>query len=44
MLPPLPRLSDYDVSPLNGFLPTDLPLDVLPDPYYQPWETVVRNF
>ncbi|KAJ4366758.1 tryptophan 2,3- dioxygenase [Ascochyta clinopodiicola] len=44
MLPPLPRLGDYDVSPLNGFLPSDIPLDVLPDPYYQPWETVVRNF
>lgn len=44
MLPPLPRLSDYSVSPLNGFLPSETPLDVLPDPYYQPWETVARNF
>jgi hypothetical protein len=43
MLPPLPRLSDYDVSPQNGFLPDEIPLDVLPDVYYQPWETVVRN-
>ncbi|KAH7380314.1 indoleamine 2,3-dioxygenase alpha type [Phaeosphaeria sp. MPI-PUGE-AT-0046c] len=44
MLPPLPRLSDYDVSPRNGFLPDEIPLDILPDTYYQPWETVVRNF
>ena len=44
MLPPLPRLSDYDVSPHNGFLPGEIPLDVLPDRYYQPWETIVRNF
>jgi indoleamine 2,3-dioxygenase len=44
MLPTIPRLSDYDVSPHNGFLPDEIPLDVLPDRYYQPWETVVRNF
>lgn len=44
MLPDLPRLSDYDVSPRNGFLPDEVPLDILPDRYYQPWETVVRNF
>jgi indoleamine 2,3-dioxygenase len=44
MLPPLPRLGDYDVSPHNGFLPDEIPLDILPDVYYQPWETVVRNF
>lgn len=44
MLPPLPRLADYDISPQNGFLPSEIPLEILPDPYYQPWETVVRNF
>ncbi|KAL6708525.1 Indoleamine 2,3-dioxygenase [Coniothyrium glycines] len=44
MLPALPRLSDYDVSPYNGFLPAEAPLDVLPDRYYQPWEAIVRNF
>jgi indoleamine 2,3-dioxygenase len=44
MLPALPRLSDYDVSPQNGFLPDEIPLDVLPDRYYQPWESIVRNF
>ena len=44
MLPTLPRLSDYEVSPKNGFLPDEIPLDILPDRYYEPWETVVRNF
>lgn len=44
MLPALPRLSDYEVSPRNGFLPNEVPLDILPDRYYQPWETIVRNF
>jgi indoleamine 2,3-dioxygenase len=40
---PLPRLSDYDVSGLNGFLPTEPPCDHLSDPYYAPWETVIAN-
>lgn len=44
MLPPLPQLEDYDISPNNGFLPSEIPLEVLPDSYYQPWEAVVRNF
>lgn len=44
MFPPLPELSDYEVSPVNGFLPNEVPLDILPDTYYQPWETIVRNF
>lgn len=43
MIPQLPRLSDYDISPLNGFLPAEIPLDLLPDPYYGPWETIIRN-
>ncbi|KAF2262829.1 indoleamine 2,3-dioxygenase alpha type [Lojkania enalia] len=43
MIPPLPRLSDYDISPQNGFLPAEIPLEVLPDSYYSPWEAVVRN-
>lgn len=43
MIPSIPRLSDYDVSALHGFLPTEPPLEVLPDPYYAPWETVQRN-
>ncbi|KAF1951223.1 indoleamine 2,3-dioxygenase alpha type [Byssothecium circinans] len=44
MLPSLPRLVDYDISPQNGFLPSEVPLAVLPDPYYHPWETIARNF
>ena len=44
MMPPLPRLSDYDVSAQNGFLPDEIPLELLPDRYYDPWETIVRNF
>ncbi|KAF2644085.1 indoleamine 2,3-dioxygenase family protein [Massarina eburnea CBS 473.64] len=44
MIEPLPRLADYDVSPENGFLPSEIPLDILPDAYYQPWETIARNF
>ncbi|KAL5119816.1 tryptophan 2,3- dioxygenase [Pleosporales sp. CAS-2024a] len=44
MLSPLPLLSDYDVSPQNGFLPDEIPLSILPHTYYQPWETVARNF
>ena len=44
MLPSLPRLADYEISPQNGFLPSEVPLDVLPNPYYQPWEIIARNF
>ncbi|KAF1983127.1 indoleamine 2,3-dioxygenase family protein [Aulographum hederae CBS 113979] len=43
MIPSLPRLSDYDVSAIHGFLPTETPLEQLPDPYYAPWETIIRN-
>ena len=43
MIPQLPRLSDYDISPQHGFLPAEIPLDLLPDPYYGPWETIIRN-
>ncbi|KAL1387785.1 Indoleamine 2,3-dioxygenase [Phyllosticta capitalensis] len=43
MLPQIPQLSDYDVSPVNGFLPTEAPLEFLPDPYYQCWETTVAS-
>jgi indoleamine 2,3-dioxygenase len=43
MLPSLPILRDYDVSPSYGFLPDEIPLDLLPDSYYAPWEAVVRN-
>ena len=43
MLPPIPQLEDFDVSEQHGFLPAELPLDVLPDPYYCRWEAVVSN-
>jgi indoleamine 2,3-dioxygenase len=43
MYPPLPRLEDYDVSPVNGFLPSEPPCELLSDAYYAPWENVTRN-
>lgn len=43
MLPPIPVLSDYGISPKHGFLPDVLPLTRLPDPYYNKWEAVVTN-
>lgn len=43
MLPPIPSLADYSVSPNHGFLPDTLPLARLPDPYYNKWEAVVAN-
>ncbi len=43
MLPPIPSLADYGLSPTYGFLPAQLPLERLPDPYYNKWEAVVAN-
>ncbi|KAI4121843.1 MAG: hypothetical protein LQ338_006141 [Usnochroma carphineum] len=43
MIPALPRLEDYGISPEYGFLPSELPLEVLPDPYYNRWEAIVAN-
>ncbi len=43
MLPPIPNLVDYGLSPTYGFLPAQLPLERLPDPYYNKWEAVVAN-
>lgn len=43
MLPSIPRLSHYEIHPYTGFLPGELPLEVLPDPYYAPWETIAKN-
>ncbi|KAF2484026.1 Indoleamine 2,3-dioxygenase [Neohortaea acidophila] len=40
---PIPNPEDYDVSPRNGFLPTEPPLEALPDSYYSPWEHAVKN-
>lgn len=43
MLASLPIAEDYDVSVANGFLPVDLPLEILPNSYYNKWENIVRN-
>lgn len=43
MLPPVPDPADYGISGHHGFLPPDLPLDALPDPYYAKWEAIVSN-
>ncbi|RDW62808.1 indolic compounds 2,3-dioxygenase-like protein [Coleophoma crateriformis] len=43
MLPPIPNLADYGISPEYGFLPAELPLERLPDPYYNKWEAIVLN-
>ncbi|KAL2109356.1 hypothetical protein VUR80DRAFT_2552 [Thermomyces stellatus] len=43
MLPDVPVLSDYGISPTTGFLPETLPLTRLPDPYYHKWESVVSE-
>ncbi len=43
MLPNIPALADYGISPEHGFLPNELPLARLPDPYYNKWEAVAAN-
>lgn len=43
MLPPIPDIGDYGISPENGFLPCHLPLERLPDPYYNKWEAIIAN-
>lgn len=44
MLDPLNiSLADYGISPRQGFLPEDLPLMELSDPYYRPWELITHN-
>ncbi|KAK8022245.1 hypothetical protein PG993_013012 [Apiospora rasikravindrae] len=43
MLPPVPVLADYGISPTHGFLPDVLPLTRLPDPYYNKWESIAAN-
>ncbi|KAE8444203.1 hypothetical protein EG329_000800 [Mollisiaceae sp. DMI_Dod_QoI] len=42
MLGPLNiNLADFSVSPRNGFLPDEVPLIRLSDPYYLEWESIV---
>lgn len=43
MIPPIPTLQDYGISLSHGFLPMELPIDVLPDPYYNRWEAIASN-
>ncbi|KAM3446895.1 hypothetical protein MY4038_010347 [Beauveria bassiana] len=43
MLPPIPSLNDYGLSNTHGFLPSELPLARLPDPYYNKWEAIAAN-
>ena len=43
MIPPVPLLHDYGLSPECGFLPETLPLQVLPHPYYTKWEAIATN-
>lgn len=40
---PIPIPEEYGVSSTNGFLPTEIPIECLPDSYYEPWEYVVKN-
>lgn len=44
MLPPIPSLEDYNISPELGFLPDELPLQYLPHPAYDRWERIMNNF
>ena len=39
--PPSKNLADYAVSLQNGFLPDELPLQELPNPYYNSWEVTI---
>lgn len=43
MIPSIPNPEDFDVSPTNAFLPSSPPLQSLPDAYYEPWESIVKN-
>ncbi len=44
MIPPVPRLEDYGISPERGFLPSELPLQCLSHPVYDRWERIMNNF
>ena len=43
MIPPVPVLEQYGISPQYGFLPMELPLELLLDPYYGKWEAIAKN-
>lgn len=44
MLPPIPKLEDYGISPVNGFLPAEPPLQLLTHSCYDKWERIIANF
>lgn len=44
MLPSIPRLEDYGLSPDRGFLPAENPIQCLPHPVYDRWERIMNNF
>nr|BAK81919.1 indoleamine 2,3-dioxygenase alpha/beta type [Tuber melanosporum] len=43
MIPSIPKLEDYGLSANYGFLPEHPPLTRLENPYYAPWETLLKN-
>jgi len=44
MIPPIPALEDYGLSPETGFMPAEHPLERLEDAYYLPWERIMDRF
>ncbi|CCE79542.1 Piso0_001614 [Millerozyma farinosa CBS 7064] len=36
-------MNDYDVFPSTGFLPSKVPLAELPQEYYKPWESIMKE-
>ena len=44
MLPPVPQLADYGLSPTRGFLPAEPPIQCLPHQLYDKWERIMNNF
>lgn len=43
MIPPVPSIENYGVTEQYGFLPSELPLDRLPNAYYTPWESAASS-
>lgn len=43
MLPPVPNPAEFGITSDYGFLSPELPLEVLPDPYYAEWEMIIGN-
>ncbi|KAJ5153511.1 Indoleamine 2-3-dioxygenase [Penicillium canariense] len=43
MLPPVPSPAAYGISPDQGFLPPEPPLETLPDLFYAKWEEIAAN-